>query len=250
MIRETSFPPNRVPDGQQSPPRRDGSRPPRPALCPTIARETELAAVVDPPPAARAIADAHNVRWFADLAALLASERPDGIVVATPNQLHVENGLQCVAARLPMLIEKPIADDLAAAKTLMDEADAAGVPILVGHHRRHNPLIRRAMQEIEAAASAPCWRSRRHAGSTSPTTISTSAGGASPCRTRLRQSDPRHRPAAASMRRHRFGPRHGIESGARQSGRGDGRHSSCNFAAARSVRWPFPTRSQHPGVGN
>ncbi len=49
-----------------------------------------------------------------------------------------------------MLIEKPIADDVMAATTLVDMAEAAGVPILVGHHRRHNPLIRRAKVAIDS----------------------------------------------------------------------------------------------------
>jgi predicted dehydrogenase len=42
----------------------------------------------------------------------------------------------------PELVEKPIAEDVASATKLVGAAEAAGVPLLVGHHRRHN-LIRR-----------------------------------------------------------------------------------------------------------
>ena len=103
-----------------------------------------LAAVVDPAPAASDIAQRHGVAWFPDLQALLTHRKPDGIVFATPNQLHVANGLEAVAAGVPALIEKPIADDLAAAAELVAAAEAADVPLLVGHHRRHNPMIQRA----------------------------------------------------------------------------------------------------------
>jgi predicted dehydrogenase len=129
-----------------------------------VAREADLAAVVDPSPSARAVAEAHGAPWFASLDDLLAVDRPDGVIVATPNQLHVENGLACVGAGLPALIEKPIADAVADAESLVAAAEAAGVPLLVGHHRRYNPLIRRAREMIAAgelgaviAVQATCW---------------------------------------------------------------------------------------------
>jgi len=71
-------------------------------------------------------------------------------VVATPNQMHVANGLDCLAAGLPALIEKPLADDVAAAQTLVEAFERAGVPLLTGHHRRHNPMIQRAKAEIDS----------------------------------------------------------------------------------------------------
>ncbi len=42
------------------------------------------------------------------------TDRPDGVIIATPNQVHVANGPEAVAARVPV-IEKPIANDIAAA---------------------------------------------------------------------------------------------------------------------------------------
>src|SRR6516162_9262433 len=46
-----------------------------------------------------------------------------------------------VNAGVPMLLEKPVSDDVESAMGLVDAAEQAGVPILVGHHRRHSPLI-------------------------------------------------------------------------------------------------------------
>lgn len=124
----------------------------------------ELMAVVDPSPEARALAEDKDVRWYPTLAALLADGTPEGVIIATPNQMHVEGGLECIAAGIPALVEKPIADDLAEATRLVEAAEAAGVPLLVGHHRRHNPLIQEAKRAINAgrlgqvvSVHGTCW---------------------------------------------------------------------------------------------
>ena len=109
-----------------------------------------LAAIVDPATAGAELAARLGVPWHADFPALLAADRPDGVIIATPNQLHVEHGLAAVAAGIPALVEKPVADDVAAAERLVLAAEAAAVPLLVGHHRRHNPLIRQAKAIVES----------------------------------------------------------------------------------------------------
>jgi predicted dehydrogenase len=123
-----------------------------------------LAAIVDPLPAARAWAAELGVPWHPDLAGLLAAGRPDGVILATPTQSHVALGLECVAAGLPTLLEKPIADEVAGATRLVEAAEAAGVKLLVGHHRRHNPVLGRAREALASgrlgrlvAVHAICW---------------------------------------------------------------------------------------------
>ncbi|MFZ5963385.1 Gfo/Idh/MocA family protein [Thalassococcus sp. BH17M4-6] len=123
-----------------------------------------LCAVVDTGPQAGAEAARRGIPLFADLDEMIAAERPDGIILSTPTPLHAAQGLRCVAAGIPALIEKPLADDLDAARDLVEQAEAANVPLLVGHHRRHNPLIRQAKALIDAgqigtvrAVQATCW---------------------------------------------------------------------------------------------
>jgi predicted dehydrogenase len=115
-------------------------------------RSARLAAVVAPAPAADAVARAHRVPWYRSLAELLERDRPDGVVLATPNRLHVEGGLACVAAGVPTLVEKPVADTVEAATRLVEAAEGAGVPLLVGHHRRHSPLLARAREVVAGGA--------------------------------------------------------------------------------------------------
>lgn len=109
---------------------------------------TELAAVVDPGPAGPAVARRFGVPLRTSLDELFARDRPDGVVLATPNRLHVDGGLACVAARVPVLVEKPIADTVAGGTRLVEAGEAAGVPVLTGHHRTYSPVMARAREVV------------------------------------------------------------------------------------------------------
>jgi predicted dehydrogenase len=76
---------------------------------------------------------------FADLTDV--SQPVDGAIIATPNRLHEAHGIACAERGWPVLIEKPVTDDLAAADRLAEALDRAGVPSLVGHHRRYHPSV-------------------------------------------------------------------------------------------------------------
>jgi predicted dehydrogenase len=108
-----------------------------------------LSAIVDPSPAAQAIATQTGVPLYRTLDELLERDRPDGVILATPNQLHVEHALTCLAAGVPTLLEKPIASTVDEAESLVAEAERCGVPLLIGHHRAHSPIMARAKQLID-----------------------------------------------------------------------------------------------------
>ncbi|MFZ1813367.1 MAG: Gfo/Idh/MocA family oxidoreductase [Rhizobiaceae bacterium] len=111
-------------------------------------RNVALSAIVDPVPSGKEFAAAMGAAWHGSLNSLLAQGDSDGIIVAVPNELHVPLGLECIAAGLPTLIEKPLASDISGAQALVDAAAAADVALAVGHHRRHNPLIAHAREQI------------------------------------------------------------------------------------------------------
>ncbi len=106
------------------------------------------AAIADPAPAAENFAKQQGIPYFADAESMLEEVRPNGAIVASPNRLHVEGGLACISRKVPVLIEKPLADSVSGALDLVEAAEASGVPILVGHHRRHNPIMRKAAEVI------------------------------------------------------------------------------------------------------
>ena len=109
-----------------------------------------LCAVADPQGQAFA-ADA-GVPWFGDHRRLLEEARPQAAIVANPNNLHVATALDCLAAGVPLLLEKPVGVQLDEVSELVAVARRSGVPLLVGHHRRHNPLVVRARQLIAEGA--------------------------------------------------------------------------------------------------
>src|SRR4051794_32909635 len=92
-----------------------------------------LSAVVDPSAAASEAAAAAGVPLYRSLSALFANDKPDGIVLATPNQLHVAQALECIEAGLPQLLEKPVAASVAEGEVLVRKLDETGARVLVGH---------------------------------------------------------------------------------------------------------------------
>lgn len=121
--------------------------------------------VVEPSPQGATEARAQGLSCFDTLAACLTQpEKPDGIILATPTPLHLEQTLACIEAGIPVLVEKPIAASAEDGKSIMEASDRSGVPVLVGHHRRHNPLIAKAKEVISRGNLGPvrslhatCW---------------------------------------------------------------------------------------------
>ena len=109
-----------------------------------------LAAIVDPGPAGPELAEKYGVPLHTSLADLFATDKPDGIILATPNQLHVDGGMACVAAGVPVLVEKPIGDDVESATRLVEAGETAGVPVLTGHHRNYSPIMAKAREVVQS----------------------------------------------------------------------------------------------------
>jgi len=109
-------------------------------------RSTRLCAIVDPATDAPDIARREEAPLRMSLEEVIARDKPDGVIVATPNHVHVEQALQCIAAGVPVLVEKPLAHTLAAGEHLVAVAEAAGAKLLVGHHRRHSPILHEAVE--------------------------------------------------------------------------------------------------------
>lgn len=111
--------------------------------------ECEIASVVDPGPKAAQVASRFGVPLYVTLEEGLAT-KPDGVILATPNQLHTEQGLACIAAGIPVLVEKPLAHTLEAGERLVAAVEKAGVPILVGHMRRHSTIMDAAVRVVRS----------------------------------------------------------------------------------------------------
>jgi predicted dehydrogenase len=80
-----------------------------------------------------------------------AIEHPDvrGVVLATPNDVHLEQALACAQRGRHVLVEKPIADTVEAAERMRDRCLAAGVVLMVGHGFRRLGAARRTRELID-----------------------------------------------------------------------------------------------------
>lgn len=112
-------------------------------------RTCELCAVVDPAPTAREEAQRAGVPLYPTLEAMFAATEVDGVVLATPNQVHVEQALRCIDAGVAVLVEKPVAPTVAEGERLLAAVEAKRARALVGHHRAHSPIMVRAKQVID-----------------------------------------------------------------------------------------------------
>jgi predicted dehydrogenase len=106
------------------------------ALCRTAERE------------GRHLAGLHGCAWYDDAARMLRQEKPDGVVVASPDPLHAEHVVLCIESGLPCLIEKPICRSLADSRRICRLADERGVPLMTVANKRYSPPYRRAKRFV------------------------------------------------------------------------------------------------------
>jgi len=104
--------------------------------------DCELSAVVGSPVGQDSgFASAFNASFYTDIKDALEMERVDAAIISSPNPFHFEQAKSCIAKGVPVLIEKPITDDIADARKLAELAQELEVPVLAGHHRMYSPLL-------------------------------------------------------------------------------------------------------------
>src|SRR5689334_1928299 len=82
--------------------------------------------------------------FFLDHRELLSAVAPDVVVICVPHPLHRSLALDCFAAGAHVLVEKPMAVDVAEAEAMIGAADAAGRLLAVNFQERFRPAIEAA----------------------------------------------------------------------------------------------------------
>lgn len=85
--------------------------------------------------------DLDNCRVYTELDELLRSDDIDVVSICTPHHLHVEQGVACAQARKHVIVEKPIALDLAGLRKLDAAVREYDVRSVVSFVLRWNPLF-------------------------------------------------------------------------------------------------------------
>jgi predicted dehydrogenase len=103
-------------------------------------QHAELAGVYDlDPERAALLAETYQCRRFQSLDDLAQSA--DAAVIAAPTTAHAEIGCKLMAAGLDVMVEKPIAHTVPAARALVEAAARGGRILQVGHLERFNPAV-------------------------------------------------------------------------------------------------------------
>jgi UDP-N-acetyl-2-amino-2-deoxyglucuronate dehydrogenase len=77
-----------------------------------------------------------------DLHVILADDRVDAVSICTPHRLHAPMAIAAAEAGKHVLVEKPIALDVAEAERMIDAADANGVKLYVAENLCYTPVAR------------------------------------------------------------------------------------------------------------
>jgi len=77
--------------------------------------------------------------WTTDLAESLKQPGVEAAILTSPTQMHADQGEQCMRAGKHVMIEIPIADNLADSERLVRVQKETGLIAMGGHTRRFNP---------------------------------------------------------------------------------------------------------------
>ena len=110
----------------------------------------ELAGVVDREPAVAAEAAAKfGVPWFETIEACLAAVGPlDAASICVPTVHHASAAEPLLAAGIDLLIEKPLAANLADADRILELSRRHGRMVQAGHLERFNPAVTAAREHL------------------------------------------------------------------------------------------------------
>ena len=123
---------------------------------------------------AREFAVAYGVRAFPTVKAMRGETGVEAVCICSPHPVHRQNGVEAADAGIHILVEKPLADCLAACDDILGAAGRAGVKVgTVCQRRFYNPCmrVRRAIDDgklgkpILGVVTMLGWRDKKYYGS-------------------------------------------------------------------------------------
>ncbi len=88
--------------------------------------------------------------WTKDLDESLACDDVDAVILATPTQVHAAQAIACMKAGKHVLVEIPMADNLADSEAVVRTQTETGMVAMAGHVRRFNPSHQWIHNKIQA----------------------------------------------------------------------------------------------------
>lgn len=88
------------------------------------------------------------VTAYEDYREMIAKEKLDAVLVATPDWVHAEQTVACMDAGLHVYCEKEMSNTVEGARAMVLGARRTGKLLQIGHQRRSNPRYRHALRMI------------------------------------------------------------------------------------------------------
>ncbi len=127
-------------------------------------KKAVLHSIVDINERSRAHAKKFNVPFYKNSSALIKNNKPDAVIVATPNQFHEKHTISFLNAKIPVLLEKPISSNIQKAKKIISSSRKNKTHLLIGYHRRHNSISTKVKNKINngklgkiVSVNVMCW---------------------------------------------------------------------------------------------
>lgn len=83
---------------------------------------------------------------------MLKAETLDGIVISSPNDMHLQNLRELGDRSLPVLCEKPLDSSWEKISDVVRFCEAHGAPVVVGHCMRYAPILDKAKELVLSGA--------------------------------------------------------------------------------------------------
>lgn len=94
----------------------------------------------------RKVAETYRTHWYSNYIEMLDTEKPDGVLVLSPDNLHYEHAMACLSRGIHVMVEKPITRDLDKARELCEYAQRQGLILMTVSNKRYSPPYYRAKQ--------------------------------------------------------------------------------------------------------
>lgn len=101
--------------------------------------------------AAKEKAEKHNIPMYfaySDKESYLNDKNIDAVYVATPNNLHAKNTIDCLKAGKNVIVEKPMAMNAEECRQMIDAAEKSNCKLMIAHCMRYNKTINYVKEQI------------------------------------------------------------------------------------------------------
>ena len=92
----------------------------------------------------------YRAEGYTSVEELCASPNVDAVYIATPNSLHAEHAIIAAKHKKHIIVEKPMAMNLAECDAMNEAADKYGVRLLCGHTHSFDPPIRKIREIVKS----------------------------------------------------------------------------------------------------